>query len=149
MSPYFFFNEDNISRICFNFRNECLKQELVYKNLLDIKKMAVNHVYLPPLLMSNLNFTMNADLIQRFFFSILGESTINKITTISKRYMSLPIFIDDSSKDVLDKVKALPDAFSMFSMLNTEKIPYLAKRDRNSQTYRSEVGTVFTRKCPC
>lgn len=45
-SLQFFFNEDNINRICFNFRNECLKQELVYKDLPDIKKMAVNHVYL-------------------------------------------------------------------------------------------------------
>ncbi|KAI7903426.1 uncharacterized protein BX663DRAFT_506470 [Cokeromyces recurvatus] len=47
MMPYvFFFKEENFSKVCFNFRNECLRQELVFEKLPVIKKMAINHVYL-------------------------------------------------------------------------------------------------------
>lgn len=79
--------------------------------------------------------SLNRDYIT-IFKSILDESVINRITTISEKYASLPNFIDNSSKDVLDKRKSLSDTFSTLSMLNAEKIPCLEKRDRNSQTYQ-------------
>lgn len=61
---------------------------------------------------------------------------MNKITAESKRRLPILNYLDESSRSILVKIKTLPDDFSILSMINTEKIPYLVKRDRISQPYQ-------------
>lgn len=124
MSPYFFFNEDNISRICFNFRNQCLKQELVYENLPDIKKMAVNHVYLV-----DQDTTTSAIHVQSDFFSQfeLNESypalTREDIEAINLINQNLNIHCKEKAMNIalehLTKDNKNPVAKIMYNLLNS------------------------------
>lgn len=62
-----------------------------------------------------------------------------QISGLSKKHLPLSNYLDESSRNILDRLRTLPDEISMLSMINTEKISYLANRDINSQPYQVMV----------
>lgn len=62
----FFFNGENISKICYDFRKKCLKQELDCDKLSKIEKMAINHVDLIDRDIDNSIFAAENDFFEQF-----------------------------------------------------------------------------------
>ncbi|GAA5803435.1 hypothetical protein HPULCUR_008917 [Helicostylum pulchrum] len=129
MRPYFFFNEDNINRICFNFRNECLKQELVYKDLPDIKKMAVNHVYLVDQGTTTSTIHVQSDFFSQFelneSYPSLTREDIVAITLINQ---NLNIHCKEKARDIalehLTKDNKNPVAKIMYNFCDNAESVY-------------------------
>lgn len=56
------------------------------------------------------------------FSDISGASTMTKIIEVSKKVLPLSNHLDETSRNILNKIGTLPDELSILSMLNAEKL---------------------------
>lgn len=78
---------------------------------------------------------LNKDYVHTFE-KILGNEMMIKISAQTKQHFPIQNHLDTSSKNILDKILNSSDEFEMLSIISTEKIQYLMKKDKNSQAYQ-------------
>lgn len=64
------------------------------------------------------------------FSNILGASRMTKIIELSKKVLPLSNHLDETSRNILNKIGTLPDELSILSMLNAEKLTYILVQQR-------------------